>query len=119
MFGSISNWISSNLQILTEQNKPEEKQEKSTEDGNNSTATAASNTAELAKTEDIDKIEKVESNNANEQQNQDASAAAATGNEETSSNTKIFDSIKNDFNKILSIDKQEALDEAKEIGSII
>ena len=116
MFGSFSNWISSNLQILTDQSKPEQKQEKSTVAGDNSAATA-SNSEEIAKTEDVDKIEKVESN-GNEQENQEATSAASTGNEESSSNAKIFDSIKNDFSKILSIDKQEALDEAKEIGSL-
>ena len=116
MFGSFSNWLSTNLQIPGLNSATSDDQEKREATATSATASETTTTTDTApgreevikkENEDIDKIENVESNK--EQQ--------AEGSEEVSKN-KIFDSIKNDFNKILNIDKQEALVEAKEIGSM-
>jgi hypothetical protein len=84
MFGSISNWLSNNLQIPP-LNQPSNKQQE--EDDKNK-----KNVDNEDGIENIDRIERV---------------VESEPVEESTS----------DFNKILNIDKQKAIDAAKEIGS--
>lgn len=123
MFNSISNWISTNLQVLTDQtqNKEQSSQQEEKTEGASTVSNNDTLQSPAQGAEDVDKIEKVDVSSGKDQQKQEASgeggAAAPVASVEEDSKIKIFDSIKNDFNKILSIDKQEALEEAKEFGS--